>query len=141
MQAVGEIEERLEDVELPLPLAKPVFGPDCGSGEWAGLIPDALILGNTRVSFQYSCQQHDICYGGIHSKAVCDEIFLDDMQDECIRKRKDLKNTEFTACVMYAQGYFEAVDRLGDFAYEGDATCQGRHCAAAKEETVTSDSN
>ncbi len=98
----------------------------CGTAGWKGkLVPEnPFWLAN----FQPACNGHDTCYEGCNAnKAECDKIFWNDMVWACVMRwgwanpmQKQPPQDEIAqrSCETVAKGYYLAVDKLGQSAFE-----------------------
>lgn len=118
----------------------PYWKPNgCGVGGWRdfllGRLADMTLTNFTGdldepfpgVSFLYSCNRHDYCYGVQTAKYRCDDRFLSDMQDACAA---NTANATRTLCNSVASAYFVAVTERGDGAYDSagsDLACAEWH--------------
>jgi Prokaryotic phospholipase A2 len=87
--------------------------PDGDQCSWA---PDTIA---GLVDFSYSCYGHDLCWqnnsynGSPETESSCNEIFLDNMREEC-----DEQNTGFGSsipegiCKGFAEDYYDAVSAV-----------------------------
>jgi len=97
----------------PLPDYPPYNGCGGQSDKVPDLVPDMI--------FESSCNAHDQCYNrdwSGHNKVFCDNVFLVDMSKACVTTGVGILLPEY--CMSAAFTYYEAVNLVGRFFYEGN---------------------
>ena len=110
-----------------VPGAGGLFGSSCGTGSFAGLIPDTFFT----FDFAAACDDHDACYGDckkLPSKFDCDFGFLVSLFKTC---DSAMDSILYAGCRRVGRGYFSAVessDAATDAFKRARASCFGRDC-------------
>lgn len=92
------------------------YPPYNGCGGQSDKVPDLV----PDLIFESSCNAHDQCYvqsWSGHNKVYCDNVFLKDMLVACVEKGVGLILPK--TCSTAAFTYYEAVNLVGRFFYEG----------------------
>jgi len=102
----------------------------CGAGEPVGCsVPEVLLVlvdyyQEQANKFHKACVTHDFCYRHGNAtygmkRASCDDIFYQDMQDECgsLGALSVLDVKEYSLCQLTAKQTFETVRRYGEPAF------------------------
>lgn len=94
----------------------PEYPPYNGCGGQSDKFPDKIPDG----IFRSSCNKHDQCYvrsWSGNNKVHCDNVFLKDMLDACVDHPFEINDP--VVCTTAAFTYYEAVNLVGRFFYEG----------------------
>ena len=100
--------------------------------------------------FKGGCINHDVCYScGLHvglNREVCDDIFFDDMKNNCEAKFNNSRIISVTDCFTRAEWYFTAVRSYGASYFTGNANwcntpCVGRILSQEIQEEIRINGN